>query len=463
MNWLKQSSFQAFYRQQYVVVEPMNSVESIVKFVEELIVVTTGKPLSVIQKVILQETLTRSSKTYAQIAQETNYAETYIKQCVAPQLWSQLSKAFGEKVNRTSCYTMLEQRFAATQPQNQPMPFHPVEATILELPEGQVPLASALYIRREPIESSCYQEILQPGALLRITGPRKIGKTSLLARILVQGQTRNYHTVRLSLHQAETEIFSSTKKFLVWICANIAQQLGLESKLDHYWDDEIGTLTSCTVYLRSYILTEVSQPLILAFDSIDQIVDYPVLARDFFALLRSWYEMAKDVEIWKKLRLIIVHATDIYIPVKTSQSPFNVGLVTELTALNQTQLEDLVQRRGFQLTVSEFGKLISLTGGFPHLVQLCLYQSKRYGIPLISVLENATTKESIFNQTLEYLAFRLRQDSRLIEGLKGVLESPTELEAEVAFKLKSLGLVNMSMGKAYMSCGLYQNYFSNRF
>ena len=50
-----------------------------IKFVEELVVTTTGKPLSFIQKVILQETLARSSKTYTQIAQENNYAETYIK------------------------------------------------------------------------------------------------------------------------------------------------------------------------------------------------------------------------------------------------------------------------------------------------------------------------------------------------------------------------------------------------
>lgn len=373
----------------------MSSVESMIEFANELIVITTGKPLSFIQKVVLRETLTRSSKTYTQIAQENNYAETYIKQWVAPQLWSQLSKALGEKINRTSCYALLEQRLSAPQTQEQPELSNSLEAeykNMWELPEGQVPLSSAFYIKREPIESNCYQEVLNPGALLRITGPRKIGKTSLLARILAQGQTQNCWGVRLSLHQAETEVFSSTKKFLFWICANVAQQLGLESKLDDYWDDAIGALTSCTIYVRSYILTEVFHPIILAFDGIDQIFEYPALVRDFLALLRSWYEVAKDVDIWKKLRLIIVHATDIYIPVKTSQSPFNVGLVAELTAFNQNQIEDLIQRYGFQLRVSEFENLVSLTGGFPHLVQLSLYHSKRYRLPLEAVLKDAITE-----------------------------------------------------------------------
>ena len=434
-----------------------------VKFAEELIVITTGKPLSFIQKVVLRETLTRSSKTYTQIAQENNYAETYIKQWVAPQLWSQLSKALGEKINRTNCYALLEQRLSTPQTQEQPELSNSSEAVMWELSEGQVPLSSAFYIKREPIESSCYQEVLQPGALLRITGPRKIGKTSLLARILAQGQTQNCCVVRLSLHQAETEVFSSTKKFLFWICANIAQQLGLESKLDDYWDDAIGALTSCTIYVRSYILTEVPYPIILAFDGIDQIFEYPALVRDFLALLRSWYEVAKDVDIWKKLRLIIVHATDIYIPLKTSQSPFNVGLVAELTPFNQNQIEDLIHQYGFQLTVDEFEDLVSLTGGLPHLVQLSLYYSKRYRLPLETLLKDAMTERGIFNKTLDYLALRLKRDSRLIVGLKGVLESPTELETEVAFKLKSLGLIRFSTGKPYISCRLYQNYFSKIF
>lgn len=48
-------------------------------------------------------------------------------------------------------------------------------------------------------------------------------------------------------------------------------------------------------------------------------------------------------------------------------------------------------------------------------------------------------------------------------GLKGILESLIELETEVAFKLKSLGLIRFRVGKPYISCKLYQDYFSNFF
>ena len=435
-----------------------------VKFAEELIATTTGKPLNFIQKVILQETLTKSQKTYAQLAQENNYSEAYIRQWVAPQLWIQLSKVLGEKVNKTNCYALLEQRFASAQIQDElTTRSNFSEMNILELPEGQLSLTSTFYVKREPMESICYQEILQPGALLRITGPRKIGKTSLLARILAQGQKQNYSIVRLNLHQAETEIFSSTKKFIFWLCANVTQQLGLEPKLNDYWDEMIGVLTSSTIYFRSYILTEVTQPIILAFDEIEQIFDYPTLARDFLALLRSWYEVSKDAIVWKSLRLIIVHAADLYIPSKTSQSPFNVGIAVELTKFNVNQTEDLLQRYSFQLSTSEFELLNNVTGGFPHLIQFSLYYSKRYRVPLEDILKNASTERGIFNRDLNYLLFRLQKDPRLLEGLQAALLSPVELETEVAFKLKSLGLIHLVQGKAYLSCELYQNYFVNYF
>ena len=88
----------------------MNSVKEIVKVTEELICKKTGKSLSFIQKVILEESLNETHKTYAQIAQENNYSESYIKQLVAPQLWKMISATVDEKVNRTNCCAILKQR-----------------------------------------------------------------------------------------------------------------------------------------------------------------------------------------------------------------------------------------------------------------------------------------------------------------------------------------------------------------
>lgn len=85
----------------------MSSIEKTIEIVEALILNRLGKSLSFIQKVVLRESFSENQKTYARIAWENNYSESYIKQLVAPKLWQLLSAVLGEKVNRTNCRAVL--------------------------------------------------------------------------------------------------------------------------------------------------------------------------------------------------------------------------------------------------------------------------------------------------------------------------------------------------------------------
>ncbi|MFB8789676.1 MAG: AAA-like domain-containing protein [Potamolinea sp.] len=453
----------------------MRNIEELVKFALQLIVTETGFSLNYIQKVILRESLLENKKTYAQIAEENNYSESYIKFSVAPKLWHLLSQAIGEKVNKTNFRALLEQQFEKFASQNN---LQTTETTVampsvgfprsryalaLESPEGQVPLASELYIERPTIEQICYQEILQPRALIRIKAPRKLGKTSLIARILDYGSSRNYHTVRLSLHCAGTQVFASSDRFLRWFCINVTQQLGLESRLNDYWDEDMGALINTTIYFQGYILKELSNPIVLALDGINQLFEYPELAGDFFVLLRSWYEETKDISVWHKLRVVMAHSVEVYIPLPTNRSPFNVGLAIELPTFNQEQVQDLAERHGLQLTKSELEQLMKFTSGFPYLIRLALYQSARLKIPLQMLLQDATKDTGIYQQHLQYQLWNLQQHPKLADAFRQVLTAPIPLKIEVAFKLKSLGLVHLSENQATVSCELYREYFCNYF
>ncbi|HEY9597988.1 MAG TPA: AAA-like domain-containing protein, partial [Cyanophyceae cyanobacterium] len=283
----------------------MNDIEEIIKITENLVLSQTGYSLSFIQKVLLKESILEVKKTYTQIARENNYSENYIKQGVAPKLWQLLSDTFGEKVNRTNCRAVLEQRLKNARPSSTQPLTNVSNKIALEFPEGQVPLNSPFYIERDFSEKISYQEVTRPGSLIRIQAPKKMGKTSLLIRILDYAQKQNYHTIHLSLYQAETEIFTSLQRFLRWICANVAQQLELESSLNRYWDEDVGALVSCAIYFQNYILQEISNPIILAFDEINRILEYPNIARDFLSLLRSWHERSKDTSDWQRVRMII--------------------------------------------------------------------------------------------------------------------------------------------------------------
>jgi hypothetical protein len=451
----------------------MKDIEELVEFALQLVATETGFSLSHIQKVILQDSLLEHKKTYAKLAEENKYSESYIKFTVAPKLWFLLSQALGEKVNKMNFLTLLEQRleqfadrdnFETTETTAaMPMAGLTTERYVLESPEGQVPLASELYIERPTIEQTCYQEILQPRAFIRIKAPRKMGKTSLIARILDYGSSQNYHTVRLSLHHAGTQVFEKSDRFLRWFCTNVTGQLGLESRLNHYWDEDMGALVNSTIYFQGYLLKELSHPIVLALDGVDQLFEYPEVASDFFVLLRSWYEETKDISVWQKLRIVIAHAVEVYIPLPTHRSPFNVGLAISLPTFSPEQVQDLAERHGLQLTKPELEQLMKLTGGFPYLIRLALYQSVRLKIPMQTLLQDAAKDTGIFQQHLQSQLWNLQQHPKLADAFQQVLTAPTQLEIEVAFKLKSLGLVHLSENQATVSCELYREYFYNYF
>ena len=56
------------------------------------------------------------------------------------------------------------------------------------------------YINRPPIEETCFSEIEQEGALLKIKAPQKMGKSLLLKKIFEYVQPKNYRRVRIDLH-----------------------------------------------------------------------------------------------------------------------------------------------------------------------------------------------------------------------------------------------------------------------
>lgn len=377
-----------------------------------------------------------------------------------------LSQAIGEKVNKTNLPALLAQHFVnhnnpqATETTTaMPTAGLTAEHSVLESPEGQVPVASGLYIERQTIEQTCYQEILKPRAFIRIKAPRKMGKTSLIARILDYGRSQNYHTVRLSLRSADTQVFASSDRFLRWFCNNVTKQLGLESRLNDYWDEDMGALINSTIYFQGYILKEISNPIVLALDGIDQLFEYPELAGDFFVLLRSWYEETKDSSVWQKLRVAIAHSVEVYIPLPTNRSPFNVGMAIELPTFNQEQVQDLAQRHQLPLTTLELEQLMKLTGGFPYLIRLALYQSSRLNINLETFLHDATIAGDIYQKNLQYLLWKLQQTPQLAEAFKQVLTAPTQLDMEVGFKLASLGLVQIIENQLTVSCELYRDHF----
>jgi hypothetical protein len=339
-----------------------------------------------------------------------------------------------------------------------------VAETFPEIPEGQVPLDSAFYVERPPIEADCYRAILQPGALIRIKAPRRMGKTSLMSRILQSATNNGYHTVSLSLQLADKAIFQDLDKFLRWFCASVSLGLQVPNQLTHYWDELFGSKISSKIYFEQYLLAKTNSPIVLALDDVDRLFQYSDLADDFFGLLRAWHEEAKNREIWKKLRLIVVHATEVYIPLNVNKSPFNVGLPVELQSLNKKQVQALAERYGLNCSQQAVEELLALVGGQPYLVRLALYYSWQQGVSLEQLLSTSLSSNGIYREHLQQQWWNLQQNPELVAAFAKVIKAskPVALHLESAFKLQSKGLVNLYGNQATPSCKLYAEYFSDR-
>ena len=333
--------------------------------------------------------------------------------------------------------------------------------------KGQVPLDSLFYVERPPIEQLCYETILQAGALIRIKAPKQMGKTSLMARILQHARAQELKTVTLSLQLADATVFTDLTRFLQWFCAIVTRSLGLPNQLAEYWDDIFGSNYNCTDYFESYLLAEIDSPVLLALDEVDVVFNYPEIATDFFGLLRAWYEKAKYGDnssiIWQKLRLLVVHSTEVYITININQSPFNVGLSIELPELSREQVQDLATRHELDWTVEQVEQLMALVGGNPYLVQVALHHISYESITLEQLLETAVDESGIYSDYLRQQLWNLKQYPELVTALTRVVmsQTPVELEPVQAFKLHSMGLVQ-GQDRVIPSCNLYRQYFSDR-
>jgi serine/threonine-protein kinase len=347
-------------------------------------------------------------------------------------------------------------------PDTPPLPI--AEPELYREPGGSIPLTSGLYVERPPIETDCYREIVQPGALIRIKAPRQMGKTSLMARVLNYARDQGYQALTISFQRADNKLFTDLDQFLRWFSEQIGHRLKRLNQLEDYWKGD-NSKDKCTTYLEECILEEIDSPIVLGLDEVDLVFSQRQVMDDFSGLLRSWYEAARYgdslSDLWARLRLVVVHSTEAYVPQNINQSPFNVGMNIELPEFNQSQVQELAKRYGQVLSGQQVEQLITLVGGHPYLVRKALYHLRRQDATLVQLISEGPTEAGIYTDHLRRHLLNLQKYPELAEALRQVVmkSKPIELNSNLAYKLESMGLVTLQGNQATIRCDLYRSYF----
>ncbi len=455
-------------------------MEELLEVVEKIL---QNKPLESIQWFVLYQSWL--GKTYDEMAEGTGYGRNYIKQ-VGSQLWQDLSEASGERITKKNLHLVLSKYLQGiTRQQNQPQQqeqqlntkfsftrLYPnlFSANKMEFPSGPVPTGSTLYINRPPLEELICSELIQPGCLIRIKAPRKMGKSSLLNQMIAYAKEQGYQIVYLDFQEADQEVFASLDKFLRWFCIYVTRQLNLLPCLDDFWDTEMGSKVSCKIYFEAYLLQYIAEsPVVLALNEVQRVFEHPNIAQDFLPMLRFWHEQAKQDQTWQKLRMVVVHTTEIYVPLKLNQSPFNVGITITLPPFTLNQVQNLALRYGLEWAADSQGAkrlepLQTMVGGHPYLVSLALYHLSGQNMTLERLLETASTPVGIYGQYLRELLNLLQKEPELMSAMQQVIASDdkVELDAIAAYKLESMGVVQLNGNQASVMCELYRLYFSQQ-
>ncbi|MBE7383123.1 MAG: AAA-like domain-containing protein [Leptolyngbya sp. SIO1E4] len=437
------------------------------------------RKLSPAERIVLGQTWNK--QTYDQMAKHSGYGDAHLKD-TGYKLWREISRAVGQRVTKKSLLFVLQEHLQASSASAKPIvtvksaaPTPKVQSTStaqststvqaqpqLQYPSGPLPPHSPLYINRPPNEGLAYAEIQRPGGFLRIKAPQKMGKTSLVFRLIQVAEQQGYQTAHLDLQTVDQAVFTSIDTFLRWFCLRVSQALNISPQLDEYWDPSMGYKVSSELYYQEHLLAQSQTPIVLIISAAEDLIQHPAVAQDFFPLLRSWHEKAKWSSLWRNLRLVIVHATEVYVPLKIHQSPFNVGQAIKLPGFTAAQIYELAARYGLdQIDNACAQTLVDLVSGHPYLVNVFFYHLATQALTIDDLIKTAATPSGLYGTHLRNYLMLLKQDPDLAIALKQIVSTPEgiELDAVTMYRLESLGLIKIKGYQAVPSCEVYRSYF----
>ena len=341
-----------------------------------------------------------------------------------------------------------------------PSPQAPVAP--LEPVEGTMAAESRFYIEREG-DAVVRRALERHGVTITIKGPRQMGKSSLLMRVIQQALAAGREVAYIDFQQFDQEVLAEADRFYPQFCQSLAEQLGLADGTAEAWAGGGGNNQLATRYVQNQVLKPLNRPLLLAMDEVDRMFEAEYRS-DFFSMLRGWHNNRASplppLKPWKQLDLALVTATEPYhLIANLNQSPFNVGEVIPLADFSAEQVAELHRRHGAPLAPAPLAQLMELLHGHPYLVRRALYLVAVNQMAVEQVLEQAASDYGPFGDHLRYHLFRIVDHQALRAGLRQVIRSHRCDDEKTSRLLIAAGLARLEGSAVRPRCPLYASYF----
>jgi hypothetical protein len=340
----------------------------------------------------------------------------------------------------------------------------PPSADLTELASGTDEMENSFYVKRASDDAALNQVEQKGHSIVIIRAPYQMGKSTLLARVYAHAKYTGKAAALIDLRSFDEAHLQSLAAFVRQVCcvlANDLAHLGVPH-INDLWDDDDSAIYQATSYMGRAVLPALAgQPLVLAIDELDWIYKRD-FHRDFYAMLRGWFNTASHKPIWQKLSQFLVVSTEPTLLMENSKSsPFNVATHIHLTSFTFEQVAELNERYGLPFSQTELEHLYALVGGHPYLNRQAMHRVVTTGQNPRHILTGYWEEDSPFADHLQYYFYYLSEMPELREALLDILLRRQVPPENIMFRLRAAGLVRYNPhGNPVSQCRLYDHYYT---
>ena len=257
--------------------------------------------------------------------------------------------------------------------------------------------ADALYVERRADRELL--EALRHGEFCYILAPRQIGKSSLRNRVADALRREGVHCVSIDMTSIGSESVTPDEWYYS-IADDIASTLGMPHP-DLFWTthQHLTAVHRWYRFIRGELLDRVQGPIVVFIDEIDSVLALSFGTDDFFASIRSAYNLrADDAEYTRLTFCLLGVAAPADLIQNSVRTPFNIGREIRLDDFSRAELATL--RPGLEGLGCDPDALLDAvflwTAGHPYMAQRLCDDLARHG-PIERGKEIARADDAAYN------------------------------------------------------------------